>query len=245
MTQSVPSVFTFTSQTVRVLVIDGAPWFVAADVAEALDYRNAPDMTRILDDDEKGTQIVRTPGGDQELTIINEPGLYAAILKSRKPAAKRFKKWVTAEVLPAIRKTGRYEMAPPVRAAEGLTREQIAELSRLIHRASSGWVFGDGTAQAIHNRLRVIFGVRDVTCISPAQFVDAIDLLRDQERASDEFLRLIMELRNWFDREVAGAGTPWTPAIKARLTREMKGRIELPAKVDWLALAAQTTKEGE
>lgn len=101
--------FKFDTREVRTLLIDDQPWFVAADVSLALEYRIAGDMTRNLDDDEKGTQIVRTPGGEQEMLVINESGLYSAILRSRKAEAKRFKKWVTAEVLPAIRKHGRYE----------------------------------------------------------------------------------------------------------------------------------------
>ena len=101
--------FDFEGRPVRVVTdVQGEPWFVAADVAQSLDYRMASDMTRSLDHDEKGTQIVRTPSGDQEMLVINESGLYSAILKSRKPEAKRFKRWVTREVLPAIRKTGRY-----------------------------------------------------------------------------------------------------------------------------------------
>lgn len=101
--------FLFEEQQVRTLLIGDQPWFVAADVAAALDYRIAGDMTRNLEADEKGTQIVRTPGGGQEMLIINESGLYSAILRSRKKEAKRFKKWVTSVVLPAIRKHGRFE----------------------------------------------------------------------------------------------------------------------------------------
>lgn len=101
--------FKFDQREVRTLLINDQPWFVAADVASALRYLSAKDMTRNLDDDEKGGQIVPTPGGHQEMTVINESGLYSAILRSRKSEAKRFKKWVTAEVLPAIRKHGRYE----------------------------------------------------------------------------------------------------------------------------------------
>lgn len=100
--------FKFEAREVRTLLIDDQPWFVAADVSLALEYRIAGDMTRNLDDDEKGTQIVRTPGGEQEMLVINESGLYSAILRSRKAEAKRFKKWITAEVLPAIRKHGSY-----------------------------------------------------------------------------------------------------------------------------------------
>ena len=101
--------FRFTDTLIlRGFLRDGEPWFVARDVAAALDYSVAKDMTRNLDDDEKGGQIVPTLGGDQEMTVINESGLYSAILKSRKPEAKTFKKWVTSEVLPSIRKTGSY-----------------------------------------------------------------------------------------------------------------------------------------
>lgn len=114
-----PSVhsFEFPTNQLRVVMIDDEPWFAAPDVARALDYRTANDMTRILDEDEKGTQIVRTPGGDQEVSVISESGLYSAILRSRKPEAKRFRKWVTSEVLPAIRKTGRYEAPVAVAVA--------------------------------------------------------------------------------------------------------------------------------
>lgn len=93
---------------IRVLEIDGEPWFIAIDIAKVLDYRTAYDMTRILDEDEKGTQIVRTPGGNQNVIVIDESGLYSSILRSRKPEAKQFKKWVTSEVLPSIRKYGAY-----------------------------------------------------------------------------------------------------------------------------------------
>lgn len=101
--------FRFETREVRTLLIDDQPWFVASDVAKALDYQAAKDMARNLDDDERGRHIVPTLSGDQEMTIINESGLYSAILRSRKAEARRFKKWVTSEVLPAIRKHGRYE----------------------------------------------------------------------------------------------------------------------------------------
>lgn len=100
--------FSFDQHAVRTIEQDGQVWFVLNDVTEALEFSRGRDAARMLDDDEKGAHIVRTLGGDQEIAIINESGLYSLILKSRKPSAKRFKKWVTAEVLPAIRKTGSY-----------------------------------------------------------------------------------------------------------------------------------------
>lgn len=109
---STPSVFNFTETAVLRVITDeqGEYWFAATDVCVALEFGGrSRDYLRMLDDDEKGAHIMRTPGGDQEVQIINESGLYSLILKSRKPEAKRFKKWVTSEVLPTIRKTGRYE----------------------------------------------------------------------------------------------------------------------------------------
>lgn len=97
--------------TVRALAIDGEPWFVASDVAKALGYRMASDMTRRLDEDEKGTRSMRTPGGEQELSVISEAGLYSAVLGSKVPGARDFKRWVTHEVLPAIRRHGAYATA--------------------------------------------------------------------------------------------------------------------------------------
>jgi anti-repressor protein len=94
--------------SVRVLAIDSEPWFVASDIAKALGYRMASDMTRRLDEDEKGTRSMRTPSGEQDMTIITESGLYNAILGSKVPEAKRFKRWVTHDVLPTIRKHGMY-----------------------------------------------------------------------------------------------------------------------------------------
>lgn len=99
--------------TIRAATVDGEPWFVATDVAKALGYGHTPHMTRRLDDDEKGVRSVDTPGGMQDLTVINEPGLYNAVLGSKLPEAKAFKRWVTHEVLPSIRRTGGYIAAKP------------------------------------------------------------------------------------------------------------------------------------
>lgn len=104
--------FDFDGNAVRVITDNaGAPWFVAADVCAALGISRTDDGVSRLDDDEKGTGSIRTPGGDQQMTTVNESGLYSLVLGSRKPEAKRFKKWVTSEVLPAIRKTGAYAAA--------------------------------------------------------------------------------------------------------------------------------------
>lgn len=110
------AVFKFESRTVRVVTDNkGEPWFVAADVCSALTIANSSDAVSRLDDDEKmtiGHPESRPGQGAQELNIINESGLYSLVFASRKPETKRFKKWVTGEVLPSIRKTGSYLAQP-------------------------------------------------------------------------------------------------------------------------------------
>lgn len=112
----------------------GDPWFVAKDVAEILGYENSRTMTRRLDEDEKGVQKLHTPGGDQEMTVINESGLYSAILGSTKPEAKAFKKWVTGEVLPAIRKSGGYMVSKPDETPEMIMARALKLADETIKR---------------------------------------------------------------------------------------------------------------
>jgi anti-repressor protein len=101
-------IFDFESSLVRIVAQDGAPWFVLPEVCRFLGISNSSDAGRRLDDDEKGVATVDTLGGPQEVVIVSESGFYSLVMRSRKPEAKRFKKWVTAEVLPAIRRSGTY-----------------------------------------------------------------------------------------------------------------------------------------
>lgn len=94
---------------IRTVVINGEPWFVAKDVTEALEYKNGRQaIASNVDDEDKGVNSVDTLGGKQKLTVINESGLYSLVINSRLESAKRFKHWVTSDILPAIRKTGGY-----------------------------------------------------------------------------------------------------------------------------------------
>jgi prophage antirepressor-like protein len=120
MTAIIP--FTFESSNVRVIERGGEPWFVLADVCAILEVGNSRDAAARLDDDEKGVDTIDTLGGPQSATIINESGLWSVVLTSRKENAKRFKKWLTSEVIPSIRKTGAYGAAAgtPVAPLTGL-----------------------------------------------------------------------------------------------------------------------------
>lgn len=94
--------------SVRTVAIDNEPWFVAADVCRALQLPDTHKAVGRLDEDEKGRNSVPTLGGIQEMTVVNEPGLYTLVLGSRKPEAKAFKRWITHDVIPSIRKHGAY-----------------------------------------------------------------------------------------------------------------------------------------
>lgn len=94
---------------VRTVEKDGNIWFVGKDVAEALGYARTADAVKAhIDADDKGVCVLPTPGGRQETTIINESGLYSLVLSSKLPSAKAFKRWITSEVIPSIRKNGSY-----------------------------------------------------------------------------------------------------------------------------------------
>lgn len=182
--------FSFGTQQVRTLLIDGLPWFVAADVCASLAIGNvslavngrADRETDGLDEDEKGIATVNTPSGAQEMLVVNESGLYALIFKSRKAEAKRFKKWVTAEVLPAIRKYGRYEdtqgvMTPMVDELLGKTgamrlsnvmRCRVAKLDAEHQRSATAKL-----ASAVH----ACFGVPRVELIPSSQFEAAANFV--------------------------------------------------------------------
>lgn len=112
---------------VRVLNIDNEPWFVGRDVAEVLGYSNTRDaISKHVDEEDKGVAKCDTPSGAQQMTIINESGMYSLILSSKLPSAKKFKRWVTSKVLPAIRKTGSYNLPDfnnPAEAARAWAKE--------------------------------------------------------------------------------------------------------------------------
>ena len=101
--------FNFSGQDVRIITINDEPWFVGKDVADILGYSNSRKaLSDHVDDEDKGVTKSDTLGGNQNITIINESGLYSLILKSKKSEAKQFKRWVTSDVLPTIRKHGAY-----------------------------------------------------------------------------------------------------------------------------------------
>ena len=119
--------FDFEGRSLRVVLdAQGEPWFVSADVLSTLSLdRKALER---LDADEKGVSSIHTPGGEQTMTIVNEPGLYTLVLGSRKAEAKRFKRWITHEVIPTIRKNGSYAMPHSMAALPAPTQDCVASI---------------------------------------------------------------------------------------------------------------------
>lgn len=137
--------------TIRTVMIDGEPWFVGKDVAEALGYTNPRDaLSKHVDDEDKKTVAIRDGiRGNPNVTVINESGVYSLILSSKLPNAKKFKRWVTAEILPSVRQTGSYSAKPMTLAEQALAQAQIlvdhekqlAELSESVDKLER---FNDG-----------------------------------------------------------------------------------------------------
>ena len=126
----------FTSEefgSVRSLEIDGEPWFVGKDVTKILGYTNANKAIKDhVDPEDKGTNVLDTPGGKQRLVVINEAGLYTLVISSKLPTAKQFKRWIVSEVLPSIRKTGSYSIQPIGQSNEEILANAVLLSQRII-----------------------------------------------------------------------------------------------------------------
>lgn len=161
--------FSFENKSIRTLGTPEIPLFVAVDLATILGYQSAKDATRFLDEDERTQVAVETAGGTQKVTAVTESGLYAMILKSRRPEAKRFRKWVTSEVLPAIRKTDRYEVP-----RQTITEAQQREIQREVGRkAASTKQFA-----VVYRALKDRFAIPRYTALLSRDFDEAIRFIR-------------------------------------------------------------------
>lgn len=131
---------------IRVETIGGEPWFVAKDLCEILELEDVRRAVEPLDDDEKLTGEILQSGQNRKMWLVNESGMYALVIRSRKPEAKAFRRWVTSEVLPSIRKTGKYEL--PQRLPHN-PRERSAELGT-FYRELRLWVRKSDVSQVVN-----------------------------------------------------------------------------------------------
>ena len=149
--------FNFENHEVRSLLINSEPWFVGKDVADVLGYKNQNDaLSKHVDGEDKDTIAIRDSiGRNRNTPIINESGLYSLVLSSKLPSAKKFKRWVTSEVLPALRKTGQYqvkELSGSELMAKALIEAQsvLAAKDKQIEEMKPKALFADAVATATH-----------------------------------------------------------------------------------------------
>ncbi len=131
--------FQFGENEVRTLLIDNEPWFVARDVCEILGLENITNALVRIPDNHKGVNSINTLGGKQEMKIISEPGLYRLVLRSDKPQAEPFMEWVTAEVLPSIRKTGSYSLSHSNLLGRDVASIKGKRVKQLAIKAKVSW----------------------------------------------------------------------------------------------------------
>ena len=161
--------------SVRTLTIDNQPWFVAKDIAEILGYANPQKAVRDhVDEEDKGVNEMDTPGGKQSFVVINESGLYSLILSSKLKSAKKFKRWVTSEVLPAIRLKGEYR-TDPVRP------KNIAELIKLAEFTKKTMREGGRSETEVQKAIKELgdnYGVEFPRCLDkPGNLNDWYDMI--------------------------------------------------------------------
>lgn len=148
-------VFNFEKRDIRVVMKDGEPWWVAKDVCDVLEIQNARDAVSALDDDERNTVGISDGNrGNPNMNVINESGLYTLIMRSNKPEAKRFRKWVTSEVLPTIRKHGAY-MTPAKLEEVLLHPDTLIKLAQNLKDEQEKRAALEAQAEA--NRPKVLF----------------------------------------------------------------------------------------
>lgn len=274
---SVQPVFSFGTHNVRLVIRDGEPWFVASDVCAALDYKNTSKaVADHLDDDERmtltagygqsvdagnGLTTGYTPaakrGGARFTVVINESGLYALVLRSRKPEARKFAKWVTSEVLPAIRKTGVYVGKPfTVNPGDVLTAEEQNTL-RLMLKSAVEKLPKEKQAGAMikgWSKLKAHFGVA-YRAIPRQEFSEAVsiiarhtaewELVEDSPSAAKESYHFPLESADPHDRWCGNAWLtprvltdPANRAVELELIEqlEVNGHDVMGAKVRILAM---------
>ena len=168
-TQTQLSTFNFESKSIRTLAINNEPWFVAKDLCNAINISNYRDAIERLDDDEKGVALTDTLGGKQEMAVVSESGMYTLILRCRDAVKKgsiphRFRKWVTAEVLPTIRKTGKYKSKTSVNDRTGLRNA----VNMLVSK--KGLIYSDAY-HLVHQR----FNVESIEDLTLEQLPEAVE----------------------------------------------------------------------
>ena len=189
----------------RTIMIEGEPWFVANDVCTILDINRT--QTRRLDDDEKGVCSMHTPGGEQNVGIVNEYGLYNLILGSRKPEAKAFRRWITHEVLPSIRRHGVY--------ATNSALKKFLDNPELIMELGAVMLRERDRANALSDELKIACPRAEYfdTFISPGDCTNIRNTAKELQVPERQFCRFLLESRLMY-RSPAGTLMPYSKSQK-------------------------------
>lgn len=217
------NVFTYQDLEVRTVTVGGEPWFVAADVARLLGYSSTSAMTRSLEDDEKGVHSLHTPGGDQDFTVVSESGLYSAIFRSRVVGAHQFKRWVTREVLPEIRRTGSYGAAPALSDEEIV--HQALQITAKRVEALEAKVAEDAPKVDYHERF-----------VSPPDDAVTVEFFAAQFGVTEPHVRTLMKERGVAVRREIGKR--WSKS-KGRMEPEYEWRPAAGPALEWFELRPQ------
>lgn len=176
-------IFIYSGAQMRTIQQPDGLWWVLRDVCEVLGLSTPARVAERLDDDEKGVSLIHTPGGKQEMTIINEPGLYSVILRSDKPEAKAFKRWVVHEVLPSIRKNGSYGMN-----TEAL--QELAEINRQLEQYRQRYESVDKEVAQARKQLTLARASYDGMCKARSLWLQTV---RYQEVRRDAILKSLTD----------------------------------------------------
>lgn len=200
--------FTYDGREVRTVVMDGEPWLILRDLMELLGLGNPTEIVKTLDDDEfSSTEVIDSIGRRQQMTIINEPGTYSLILRSRKPEARAIKRWVTHEVLPQIRKTGSYGIQARLEGPE-LLAAAVLESQRMLE-ARDARIHQLETRAAV-DAPKVIYVDTYVTDADLISFRTIAGTLGVQE----SWLRELLIEKRWIYRETASR---WSEKKQAKV----------------------------
>jgi len=198
--ETAPILFAFEDHLMRIVVRDGEPWFVAKDVCDVLGLKNLREALSRLDEDERGVADADTIGSDQQVDIISESGLYALILTSRIIEARRFRKWITAEVFPAIRKTGSYaapvprEPPAPI-ATMGLSWENATPSDQVALLNAAHRIHGKMAARELWSMLPLphISGAGPARDLTDREGIEALDAILKAEHNGRAIGNLVAE----------------------------------------------------
>ena len=194
---------------IRTLEINGEPYFVGKDVATALGYSNSRKaIGDHVDDEDKGVTNCDTLGGNQQITVINESGLYSLIFASKLPSAKRFKRWVTSEVLPMLRKTGKYSMTDDEPEQPPVSLKERMEIAKLI-------------AKTPKNRLHMVAKIFEpVLGVEITPQIDISPTEIDPEEATE----IIVEFIESYDNSILREFEDGSKALNNKLFKDFLGK---------------------